>query len=143
MRRLFIITATALTAAWTDCKSPVGFCANNLVEKAAERACAAICKQNEYAGRCQHCLEDHTACVVTVIKKVPMMTGDPDKGGGLYLRDGSKEPAMSTPGEKYPVTGGSSLKWLCQHGGLCISSDAVKFDEPCTYMPGQGWEKVK
>ncbi len=29
-------------------------------------------------------------------------------------------------------------KRLCQHGGLCISSDAVKFDEPCTYMPGQG-----
>jgi hypothetical protein len=34
----------------------------------------------------------------------------------------------------------SSLQWLCQHGEHCISSDAVKFDEPC---PGQGWVKVK
>ena len=56
------------------------------------------------------------------------MTGGPGEGGTPYLMYGSKKPAMSTPGEKYPVTGGSSLKWLCQHGGLCISSNAVKFD---------------
>jgi hypothetical protein len=57
MRRLFIITATALTAAWTDCKSPVGFCANNLVEKAAERAATwdamnEAAKLNKVAVRC-------------------------------------------------------------------------------------------
>jgi hypothetical protein len=85
-------------------------------------------------GQCQHCLEYQSACVVTVIKKVPMMTGDPAEGGNPYG-------VMSTVGETYPVTGGSSLKWLCQHGGLCISTEAVKFDRPCVYKAGEGWEK--
>jgi hypothetical protein len=64
-----------------------------------------------------------------------MMTGSPDEDLSPYGE------AMSTVGEHYPVTGASTLKFLCQHGGLCISTDAVRFDRPCVYKSGEGWEK--
>jgi hypothetical protein len=131
---LYVLGVSTRAHAWKDCKS--GLCAENSVERAAKHSCSATCRKDN-GGPCQHCLEDHTACVVTIIKKVPLMTGNPDEDLSPYGE------AMSTVGEHYPVTGAATLKWLCQHGGLCISTDAVRFDQPCVYKAGEGWEKAR
>jgi hypothetical protein len=131
---LVMLFALGKAHAWEDCKS--GLCAENSIERAAKHTCSATCRKDN-GGPCQRCLEDHTACVVTIIKKVPLMTGNPDEDLSPYGE------AMSTVGEHYPVTGAATLKWLCQHGGLCISTDAVRFDQPCVYKAGEGWEKAR
>jgi hypothetical protein len=129
---LYVLGVSTRAHAWKDCKS--GLCAENSVERAAKHTCSATCRKDN-GGPCQRCLEDRTACVVTIIKKVPMMTGSPDEDLSPYGE------TMSMVGEHYPVTGASTLKWLCQHGGFCVSTDAVRFDRPCVYKSGEGWEK--
>jgi hypothetical protein len=110
----------------------------NAVEKAAWKVCQEICKETEFSGPCERCIEENTGCIVTIISKVPMVTG-PD---GTPYDMGDGKIAMSTPGEKYLVTGTNDLKFLCKHGGLCIPTSAVKFDKPCTYQEGRGWERI-
>jgi hypothetical protein len=129
---LYVLGVSTRAHAWKDCKS--GLCAENSVERAAKHTCSATCRKDN-GGPCQRCLEERTACVVTIIKKVPMMTGSPDEDLSPYGE------TMSMVGEHYPVTGASTLKWLCQHGGFCVSTDAVRFDRPCVYKSGEGWEK--